>query len=30
MPDASVTPVSSCEDFGVSYGGGPTGGTRSS
>jgi hypothetical protein len=30
MPDASVTPVSSCEDFGVSYGGGQTGGTRSS
>jgi hypothetical protein len=30
MPDASVTPVSSCEDFGVSYGGGQTGGTLSS
>lgn len=30
MPDASVTPVSSCEDFGVSYGGGPSGGTLSS
>jgi hypothetical protein len=30
MPDASVTPVSSCEDFGVSYGGGQTAGTRSS
>jgi len=30
MPDASVTPVSSCEDFGVSYGGGQAGGTRSS
>jgi hypothetical protein len=30
MPDASVTPVSSCEDFVVSYVGGQTGGTRSS
>ena len=30
MPDASVTPVSSCEDFGVSYGGGQTGGILSS
>jgi Peptidase A4 family len=30
MPDASVTPISSCEDFGVSYGGGQTGGTLSS
>ena len=30
MPDASVTPVSSCQDFGVSHGGGPPGGARSS
>jgi hypothetical protein len=30
MPDASVTPVSSCEGFGVGYGGGQTGGTRGS
>ena len=30
MPDVSVSPISSCEDFGVSYGGGPSGGTRSS
>jgi hypothetical protein len=30
MPDASVTPVGSCERFGVGYGGGQTGGTRSS
>ncbi|MGH3150015.1 MAG: G1 family glutamic endopeptidase [Streptosporangiaceae bacterium] len=30
MPGASVTPVSSCQDFGVSYGGGPSGGTLSS
>ncbi len=30
MPDVSITPVSSCQDFSVSYGGAPPGGTRSS
>jgi hypothetical protein len=25
MPDVSVSPISSCRDFGVSYGGGPSG-----